>query len=96
MFCMKCGKQVENGRNFCSYCGAPQPAPRQGSMPNGAAYMPGAGPVNPASKKPKKKMLLVIGAVVLAAALVITAVLLLQRPSQDPVFGGTEDIILEA
>lgn len=52
MFCLKCGKELENGAKFCQFCGAPTDSaagsPAGGAAPNAPQEpVPGMGPFVP-------------------------------------------------
>ena len=51
-FCLKCGKELENGAKFCQFCGAPTDSaagsPAGGAAPNAPQEpVPGMGPFVP-------------------------------------------------
>lgn len=72
MFCVSCGKEIEDGAQFCGFCGAKQPtedAPR----PQAAPVMQTAVPPMPAQTAAQKKPMPAGVKVLLIAAVVLSA-----------------------
>lgn len=55
MFCIKCGKEIEDGAKFCHFCGAPTAGDSPAGGPEGGAPsepVPGMGPFAPPGPEP--------------------------------------------
>lgn len=68
MFCIKCGKEIPDGSNFCPACGAVQ-----SKVPNPAVSE--APTVRPTTGKPKKRLIIAIGAVLAVIAIALIVIL---------------------
>ena len=67
MFCVKCGKEMDEGAKFCRFCGQPSEAPAWNGQPD---MMTGRGG-QPAKKNALAKVFLALAAVLAAVVLVI-------------------------
>ena len=72
MFCVNCGKQIQDGANFCPFCGA------QGYREENNNIEQNVVDRRLAKEKNKKKMLIII-AIVTCLVVIITGIFLLQR-----------------
>ena len=72
MYCTHCGKEIQDGAAFCTYCGTPQSAPVQAAPVRNSPYSdPAPMPVKKNSKVPVLIAAIAGGAVVLAALIFV-------------------------